>query len=72
MQSYFEEKGAVPPGIREQFEEEDADRDGLISWEEFSGPKGEDDDEPQKSEHQSPHVFMCRRDASPCSALRHR
>ena len=50
MQSYFEEKGAVPPGIREQFEEEDADRDGLISWEEFSGPKGEDDDEPQKSE----------------------
>ena len=34
-----EQDGPTPDGL---FDREDADKDGSISWEEFSGPKGDE------------------------------
>ena len=50
MKAYFEGQGAIPPGLWEQWDGEDADGDGVISWDEFSGPKGLEDDEDVKAE----------------------
>ena len=43
IEAYFEKMGRpVPDGL---FENEDKDKDGSISWDEFSGPKGDGPDE---------------------------
>jgi len=41
--AFFTEQGrdSIPDGL---FEKEDLDKDGVISWEEFSGPKGTSDE----------------------------
>ena len=45
FEHYEDFKGELPPGLMEQ---EDKDKNGRISWEEFSGPKG--DAPPNKDE----------------------
>jgi len=44
LMAFFKEQGrdSIPDGL---FEKEDLDKDGVISWEEFSGPKGTSSDE---------------------------
>jgi len=43
LMAFFKEQGrdSIPDGL---FEKEDLDKDGVISWEEFSGPKGTSDE----------------------------
>ena len=45
VSAYFESQGAsLPDGLMEG---EDKDKDGFISWEEFSGPKGKEAPSPK-------------------------
>ena len=39
MERYFTDKGgSIPHGL---FQQEDKDHDGFVSWQEFTGPKGD-------------------------------
>ncbi len=55
-------QNALPKGF---WEAEDQNNDGVVSWAEFTGPKGEDPDKP-KLKHEDWDTFTGHATRSPC------